>query len=158
MADREPHFTKWCLCIWSGSSWALNWTSSSGLKPGTEWSKPCPTGTTNSSQQIFCYSFKDKRRLAMIIAEILIKWSFTFQVRHILKDRKKLRKVIDPELSRGSYTLESIAMFANLASRCIRIESSERPSMAECVKELQTTIYINSKPIGMGMMTFKMVS
>ncbi|XP_061987588.1 probable serine/threonine-protein kinase PBL28 isoform X1 [Populus nigra] len=83
--------------------------------------------------------------------------NLVLQLRHILNDRKKLRKVIDPELSRGSYTLESIAMFANLASRCIRIESSERPSMAECVKELQTTIYINSKPIGMGMMAFKMV-
>ncbi|KAL3582389.1 hypothetical protein D5086_016721 [Populus alba] len=83
--------------------------------------------------------------------------NLVLQVRHILNDRKKLRKVIDPELSRSSYTLESIAMFAKLASRCIRIESSERPSMAECVKELQTTIYINSKPIGKGMMTFKMV-
>ncbi|KAJ6898913.1 serine/threonine-protein kinase PBL28 [Populus alba x Populus x berolinensis] len=87
--------------------------------------------------------------------------NLVLQVRHILNDRKKLRKVIDPELSRSSYTLESIAMFANLASRCIRIQSSERPSMAECVKELQTIIYTNSKPMGMGMgmgmMTFKMV-
>ncbi|KAL9352757.1 hypothetical protein Peur_055437 [Populus x canadensis] len=85
--------------------------------------------------------------------------NLVLQVRHILNDRKKLRKVIDPELSRSSYTLESIAMFANLASRCIRIQSSERPSMAECVKELQTIIYTNAKPMGMGMgmMTFKMV-
>ncbi|KAJ6721413.1 hypothetical protein OIU85_024498 [Salix viminalis] len=84
--------------------------------------------------------------------------NLVLQVRHILNDRKKLRKVIDPELSRSSFTLESIAMFANLASRCIRIESSERPSMAECVKELQTIIYTNSKPMGMGMgmMSFKM--
>lgn len=80
-----------------------------------------------------------------------------FQVRHILNDRKKLRKVIDPELSRNSYTMESIAMFANLASRCVRIESSERPSMEECVKELQMIIYSNSKALGMGMNTFKMV-
>ncbi|KAJ6768915.1 hypothetical protein OIU74_022558 [Salix koriyanagi] len=83
--------------------------------------------------------------------------NLVLQVRHILNDRKKLYKVIDPEIGRSSYTLESIAMFANLASRCVRIESSKRPSMVECVKELQTTIYINSKPIGMGMMTFKMV-
>ncbi|KAJ6431562.1 hypothetical protein OIU84_018945 [Salix udensis] len=84
--------------------------------------------------------------------------NLVLQVRHILNDRKKLRKVIDPELSRSSFILESIAMFANLASRCIRIESSERPSMAECVKELQTIIYTNSKPMGMGkgMMSFKM--
>nr|TKR63844.1 hypothetical protein D5086_0000322290 [Populus alba] len=90
---------------------------------------------------------------------ILLNANFEAKVRHILNDRKKLRKVIDPELSRSSYTLESIAMFANLASRCIRIQSSERPSMAECVKELQTIIYTNSKPMGMGMgmMTFKMV-
>lgn len=63
------------------------------------------------------------------------------QVRHILNDRKKLRKVIDPEMSRNSYTMESIAIFANLASRCVRTESSERPTMAECVRELQMIIY-----------------
>ncbi|GAV80575.1 Pkinase domain-containing protein, partial [Cephalotus follicularis] len=63
--------------------------------------------------------------------------NLVLQVRHILNDRKKLRKVIDPELSRSSYTMESIAMFANLASRCVRPESGERPSMTESVKELQ---------------------
>lgn len=63
------------------------------------------------------------------------------QVRHILNDRKKLRKVIDPEMSRSSYTMESIAIFANLASRCVRTESSERPTMIECVRELQMIIY-----------------
>lgn len=68
-----------------------------------------------------------------------------FQVRNILNDRKKLRKVIDPELSRNSYSMEAIAMFADLASRCIRIESSERPSVMDCVKELQLIIYTNSK-------------
>lgn len=72
-----------------------------------------------------------------------------FQVRHILNDRKKLRKVIDPEMGRSSYTVESIAMFANLASRCVRTESSERPSMAECVKELQLIFYTNTKGLGM---------
>ncbi|PQQ03957.1 putative serine/threonine-protein kinase PBL28 [Prunus yedoensis var. nudiflora] len=73
------------------------------------------------------------------------------QVRHILNDRKKLRKVIDSELGRSSYTMESIAMFANLASRCVRRESSERPSMAECVKELQLIIYTNAKGMGAAM-------
>ncbi|BFG16497.1 hypothetical protein CerSpe_027710 [Prunus speciosa] len=73
------------------------------------------------------------------------------QVRHILNDRKKLRKVIDSELVRSSYTMESIAMFANLASRCVRRESSERPSMAECVKELQLIIYTNAKGMGAAM-------
>ncbi|PON31666.1 Mitogen-activated protein kinase kinase kinase [Parasponia andersonii] len=74
--------------------------------------------------------------------------NLVLQVRNILNDRKKLRKVIDPELSRSSYTLESIAMFANLASRCVRTESSERPSMEECVKELQLIMYTNSKGLG----------
>ena len=80
-----------------------------------------------------------------------------YQVRHILNDKKKLRKVIDPEMSRSSYTLESIAMFANLASRCVRIESSERPSMEECVKELQLILCTNTKGLGMAMHTFRMV-
>lgn len=80
-----------------------------------------------------------------------------FQVRHILNDRKKLRKVIDPELSRSSYTMESIAMFANLASRCVRTESSERPSMAECVKELHLIIYTNSKGLNMPLHALRMV-
>ncbi|KAM1194315.1 hypothetical protein ACFX15_020622 [Malus domestica] len=74
--------------------------------------------------------------------------NLVLQVRHILNDRKKLRKVIDSEMGRSSYTMESIAMFANLASRCVRPESSERPSMAECVKELQLIIYTNAKSLG----------
>ncbi|XP_024008723.1 probable serine/threonine-protein kinase PBL28 isoform X3 [Eutrema salsugineum] len=71
--------------------------------------------------------------------------NLVLQVRNILNDRKKLRKVIDPELSRNSYSMEAIAMFADLASRCIRIESTERPSVTNCVKELQLIIYTNSK-------------
>ena len=80
-----------------------------------------------------------------------------FQVRHILNDKKKLRKVIDSEMRRGSYTMESIAMFANLASRCVRTESRERPSMAECVKELQLILYTNSRGLGMARHTFRML-
>ncbi|XP_021635862.2 probable serine/threonine-protein kinase PBL28 [Hevea brasiliensis] len=83
--------------------------------------------------------------------------NLVLQVRHILNDRKKLRKLIDPDLSRNSYTMESIAKFANLASRCVRVESSERPSMTECVKELQMIIYTNSKGLGTALRTFKMV-
>ncbi|KAA3463378.1 serine/threonine-protein kinase CDL1-like [Gossypium australe] len=71
-------------------------------------------------------------------------------VRHILNDRKKLRKVIDPEMAQNSYTIESIAMFANLASRCVRVESGERPSMPECVRELQLIFCTNAKGLGMG--------
>ncbi|KAG7592790.1 Protein kinase domain [Arabidopsis thaliana x Arabidopsis arenosa] len=71
--------------------------------------------------------------------------NLVLQVRNILNDRKKLRKVIDAELPRNSYSMEAIAMFADLASRCIRIESKERPSVMDCVKELQLIIYTNSK-------------
>nr|DAD31016.1 TPA_asm: hypothetical protein HUJ06_009867 [Nelumbo nucifera] len=83
--------------------------------------------------------------------------NLVLQVKHILNDRKKLRKVIDPDMVRSSYTIESITMFANLASRCVRTESSERPSMAECVKELQLILYTNTKGLGTGMHTLRMV-
>ncbi|XP_073281066.1 probable serine/threonine-protein kinase PBL28 isoform X2 [Primulina huaijiensis] len=78
-------------------------------------------------------------------------------VRHILNDKKKLKKVIDQELERGSYTMESIAMFVNLALRCVRLDSRERPSMSECVKELQVIRYTNSKGLGMTMHTLRMI-
>jgi len=79
------------------------------------------------------------------------------QVRHILNDRKKLCKVIDPEMARSSYTIQSIVMFANLASRCVRTESNERPSMADCVKEIQMIIYTNSKGLGMVMHSLRLI-
>ncbi|KAG0470280.1 hypothetical protein HPP92_016980 [Vanilla planifolia] len=63
------------------------------------------------------------------------------QVKNMLHDRKKLRRVIDPEMCRSLYTTESIAPFAELASRCVRIESDARPTMAECVRELQLMLY-----------------
>ncbi|XP_030448158.2 probable serine/threonine-protein kinase PBL28 isoform X1 [Syzygium oleosum] len=58
--------------------------------------------------------------------------NLVLQVKNLLNGRKKLRKIMDPDLTQNSYTLESIAMYANLASRCVRPESSERPSMGEC--------------------------
>ncbi|WOK96392.1 hypothetical protein Cni_G05099 [Canna indica] len=67
------------------------------------------------------------------------------QVRNLLNDRKKLRKVVDPDMAKSSYTMGSISMFASLASRCVRMESSGRPSMAECVKELQLIICANMR-------------
>ncbi|KAL5723618.1 non-specific serine/threonine protein kinase [Ranunculus cassubicifolius] len=70
--------------------------------------------------------------------------NLVLQVRHILNERKKLRKVIDPEMSRSTYTLESIALFANLASRCVRAESNERPSIGQCIKELQLIFFTTS--------------
>ncbi|KAK4765640.1 hypothetical protein SAY86_026730 [Trapa natans] len=52
-------------------------------------------------------------------------------------------------LSKSSYSMESIMMFANLASRCIRQDSSERPSMSDCVKELGLIYCMNLKGLGM---------
>ncbi|KAG4399745.1 hypothetical protein GLYMA_08G290200v4 [Glycine max] len=78
-------------------------------------------------------------------------------VRHLLNDRKKLLKVIDPEMARNSYTMESIFTFANLASRCVRSESNERPSMVDCVKEIQMIMYTNSKGLGMVMHRLRLV-
>ncbi|KAF8040506.1 hypothetical protein BT93_B2664 [Corymbia citriodora subsp. variegata] len=75
--------------------------------------------------------------------------NLVLQVRHVLHDQKKLRKLIDPEMNRTSYTMESIIMFANLALRCVRPDSGERPPMAECVKELQLILYTNSKGLSM---------
>lgn len=48
-------------------------------------------------------------------------------------------------------------MFAGLASRCVRSDSTERPSMTECVKELQFINYTNSKGMGMALHTFRMI-
>ncbi|XP_028801951.1 probable serine/threonine-protein kinase PBL28 [Neltuma alba] len=83
--------------------------------------------------------------------------NLVLQVRHILNDRRKLRKVIDPEMARNSYTMESIAMFANLASTCVRTDSSERPSTVDCVKQLQQIIYTNSRGLGMVLHSFRMI-
>ncbi|KAK4785799.1 hypothetical protein SAY86_002488 [Trapa natans] len=75
--------------------------------------------------------------------------NLVLQMRHILSNRKKLRKVIDPNLSKSSYSMESIVMFADLASRCVRPDSSERPSMSDCVKELGLIYCVNLKGLGM---------
>ena len=74
-----------------------------------------------------------------------------------MNDRKKLRKVIDAEMARNSYTMESISMFTNLASRCVRTDSSERPSMLDCVKELQHILHTNSRGLGMLLHSFGMI-
>ncbi|KAL9149511.1 hypothetical protein ABFS82_12G114000 [Erythranthe guttata] len=83
--------------------------------------------------------------------------NLVLQVRNILKEKKKLKRVIDPEMGRSSYTMESVFMFGNLASRCVRIDSQERPSMIECVRELQMILYVNSKGLGLTMHTFRMI-
>ncbi|CAH9071273.1 unnamed protein product [Cuscuta europaea] len=83
--------------------------------------------------------------------------NLVLQVRHIIKDKKKLYKVIDSGMSRGSYTMESVTMFANLASRCVRSDSCERPSMAECVRELQHILCTNTRGKGLTMHIFRMI-
>ncbi|XP_039058131.1 probable serine/threonine-protein kinase PBL28 [Hibiscus syriacus] len=71
--------------------------------------------------------------------------NLVLQVRQLLNDRKKLRNVIDPEMARNSHTIKPVAMFAKLASRCVHVESRERPSIPECVKELQLSFCTNAK-------------
>ncbi|GAB2214209.1 hypothetical protein Droror1_Dr00018549 [Drosera rotundifolia] len=84
--------------------------------------------------------------------------NLVLQVQNMSNDWRKLRKIIDEDLPRKSYTMESIAMFANLASRCVRIDSSTRPTMIECVKELQLILPTTSKGLGMGIMhTLRMI-
>ncbi|KAK9132443.1 hypothetical protein Scep_011971 [Stephania cephalantha] len=82
------------------------------------------------------------RRRAVDLSQGPNDQNLVLQVRHILTDRKKLRKVIDPDMNRSSYNIESITMFANLASHCVRAESTERHSMTDCVKELQMTFHL----------------
>ncbi|AET03148.1 putative protein kinase RLK-Pelle-RLCK-VIIb family [Medicago truncatula] len=83
--------------------------------------------------------------------------NLVLQVRHLLNDGKMIRKMIDAEMARNSYTIESISMFANLASRCVHPESNERPSMKDCVKEIQMIIYTNTKGLGMVMHSLRML-
>ena len=60
-------------------------------------------------------------------------------------DRRKLRRVVDRDMARGSYTVESVSMFAGLAARCVSFDGAARPSMPDCVKELQFIMYANMK-------------
>jgi len=106
---------------------------------------------------LFCYWAPSLRITGFVQQKDCYSFDIHMQVRHILNDRKKLRKVIDPEMARNSYTIQSIVMFANLASRCVRTESNERPSIVECIKELLMIIYTNSKGLGMVMHSLRMI-
>ncbi|RHN55100.1 hypothetical protein MtrunA17_Chr5g0414021 [Medicago truncatula] len=80
------------------------------------------------------------------------------QVRHILNNHRKLREVIDLEMTRNSYSIQSIFIFANLASRCVRTERNEWHSMVDCVKDIQMTIYASSKGgLGMAMNCLRLI-
>ena len=66
-------------------------------------------------------------------------------IRQAVGDRKRLRRVVDRDMARGSYTAESVSMFAGLAARCVSFDGAARPSMPDCVKELQFIMYANMK-------------
>ncbi|XP_066399347.1 probable serine/threonine-protein kinase PBL28 [Miscanthus floridulus] len=66
-------------------------------------------------------------------------------IHQVVGDRKKLRKVVDRDMPKGSYTVESVSMFAALAARCVCFDSAGRPAMQDCVKELQFIMYANMK-------------
>ncbi|WVZ64796.1 hypothetical protein U9M48_014269 [Paspalum notatum var. saurae] len=66
-------------------------------------------------------------------------------IHQVVGDRKKLRKVVDRDMAKGSYTVESVSMFAALAARCVSFDSAGRPAMQDCVKELQFIMYANMK-------------
>ncbi|CAN6174159.1 unnamed protein product [Urochloa humidicola] len=66
-------------------------------------------------------------------------------IHQVVGDRKKLRRVVDRDMAKGSYTVESVSMFARLAARCVCFDGAARPSMPDCVKELQFIMYANMK-------------
>ncbi|KAG6542360.1 hypothetical protein Mapa_016188 [Marchantia paleacea] len=70
--------------------------------------------------------------------------NLVFRVRETLKSKKKLKKVVDSEISPLTYSFDSVKRFADLAARCIRDEDSKRPMMAECVRELEE-LYAQSR-------------
>ncbi|XP_068637516.1 probable serine/threonine-protein kinase PBL28 isoform X2 [Aristolochia californica] len=72
--------------------------------------------------------------------------NLVLQLKHILDDQRKLRKLIDPDTDRSSYTMRSVMKFAKLASRCVRLDSSKRPTMAECIIELHE-LFLESKAL-----------
>jgi serine/threonine protein kinase len=66
-------------------------------------------------------------------------------IHQVVGDRKRLRRVVDRDMAKGSYTVESVSMFAGLAARCVCFDGAARPSMPDCVKELQFIMYANMK-------------
>ncbi|XP_002964937.2 probable serine/threonine-protein kinase PBL28 [Selaginella moellendorffii] len=70
-------------------------------------------------------------------AHSFTKQNLVFQVRDSLRDSRKLKKIIDPEISLESCSWESIKRFAMLAYCCVRDDDTRRPTMGECVAELE---------------------
>ncbi|KAJ7555580.1 hypothetical protein O6H91_05G045700 [Diphasiastrum complanatum] len=57
--------------------------------------------------------------------------------RECLKEKRKLKKILDPDLSAESCSWGSIKKFATLAWNCVREDDNRRPTMTECVKQLE---------------------
>ena len=70
-----------------------------------------------------------------------------------MKEKRKLKRVIDPEVNKDSYCMESVSMIGNLAYRCVRKEANRRPAMSECVNELEQICKLNQKSIGIEITT-----
>lgn len=92
-------------------------------------------------------------RRPLDLNQCLANQNLVSQVRNKLKERRKLKKVIDPEVNRDSYNMESVSMLANLAYRCVRKEANRRPPMSECVKELDQICRLNQKALGIEITT-----
>lgn len=92
-------------------------------------------------------------RRPLDLNQCLANQNLVSQVRNKLKEKRKLKKVIDPEVNKDSYCMESVSMIGNLAYRCVRKEANRRPSMSECVKELEQICKLNQKAIGIEITT-----
>lgn len=79
-------------------------------------------------------------RRAVDATQALTRQNLVTQVKGQLKWRSRLKRMIDPEISRDSYHVESVAAFAGLAARCVREDGNRRPSMRECVRELENIL------------------
>ncbi|KAJ7521518.1 hypothetical protein O6H91_19G058100 [Diphasiastrum complanatum] len=63
-------------------------------------------------------------------------------VRESLRDRRKLKKVVDPEIDNECCSWKSIKGFAILASHCVRDDDTRRPTMADCANQLEHLYFL----------------
>lgn len=92
-------------------------------------------------------------RRPLDLNQCLANQNLVSQVRNKLKEKRKLKRVIDPEVNKDSYCMESVSMIGNLAYRCVRKEANRRPAMSECVNELEQICKLNQKAIGIEITT-----
>lgn len=92
-------------------------------------------------------------RRPLDLNQCLANQNLVSQVRNKLKEKRKLKRVIDPEVNKDSYCMESVSMIGNLAYRCVRKEANRRPAMSECVNELEHICKLNQKAIGIEITT-----